>query len=108
MWLYVCKQKVSLVKALNDGADVISQLLHSNTASDVENAIRFFERADAFRMPIAKNGYQKMLPIVMDKDNPKLVEAVLQAYHTRFFAGEDTTKGCEDTLALSVSKKLCE
>ena len=70
-----------MIRNLDEAVEIIAQLLHSTTKTDAEHAIKFFERADVFGCTKAKLGFNKMLPLVMDKDNQKLVEA----YQIYFF-----------------------
>eukprot|EP00494_Astrolonche_serrata_P024709 UN24969 len=99
---------VNQIQELTKGANIIGQMLHSQTKTDVEHAIRFFERADVYDLPAAKQGFQKMLPIVMDKDNPKLVEAVLVAFHTRYFPDDGQPLNIDSKKAAEIAVKLCE
>ncbi|ETO26133.1 chromosome condensation complex protein [Reticulomyxa filosa] len=87
----------------------MAQLLSSRTQSDVLECVEFFKVACVFKIANEHIGFKKMLPLVWNKDNPAIVNAVIGAYHYKYIYNGVTQAENEveqARQALSIAAKL--
>eukprot|EP01084_Bolivina_argentea_P140559 247061_1 len=73
---------------MSECAIQMSQLLSSKTQTDVLECIRFFKIACTFKISNEKLGFERMLPLVWNKDNNQIIFNVLKAYHYKYIQSE--------------------
>ena len=69
---------------ISECAEIMAILLSSKTQSDVLECIEFFKVACTFKISTERIGFQKMLPLVWNKDNQAIINAVLKAYYFKY------------------------
>jgi hypothetical protein len=84
---------------------VLTQLLGSKTATDVQETINFFVVANRFQIEAAADSVKKMLPLVWSKDT-EIKNAVIGAYKILFLTppGQLSDKATARFVATNLTK----
>ena len=82
-------EAMKFIEVVNDGAEVVTQLLSSKNKSEVIEAMDFFVTIDAYRIANAKLGIRRMLRLIWTKGNSDEGKGVqthlLECYKGLFF-----------------------
>lgn len=101
-------EALKFIEVLNDGAEVVTQLLSSKNKSEVIEAMDFFVTIDAYKIANAKLGIRRMLRLIWTKGNSDEGKGVqthlLECYKGLFF---DAPPGLDaNAVANFVSKNM--
>ncbi|KAF2819550.1 hypothetical protein CC86DRAFT_362428 [Ophiobolus disseminans] len=101
-------EALKFIEVINDGAEIVTQLLSSKNKSEVIEAMDFFVTIDAYRIANAKLGIRRMLRLIWTKGNSDEGKGVqthlLECYKGLFF---DAPPGFDaNAVANYVSKNM--
>lgn len=101
-------EALRFIEVINDGAEIVTQLLSSKNKSEVIEAMDFFVTIDAYRIANAKLGIRRMLRLIWTKGNSDEGKGVqthlLECYKGLFF---DAPPGFDaNAVANYVSKNM--
>jgi condensin complex subunit 1 len=82
-------EALKFIEVINEGAEIVTQLLSSKNKSEVIEAMDFFVTVDAYRIANAKRGIRRMLRLIWTKGNSDEGKGVqthlLECYKGLFF-----------------------